>query len=79
MVMVVRIGQILDNWLVPTKCEGLRESESNGESAHPCLVPDFRGNAFNFSRMDLREAEDIKKGWQEYTEELYKKWSSRPR
>ena len=22
---------------------------------------------------DLREAEDIKKGWQEYTEELYKK------
>ena len=23
--------------------------------------------------MDLREAEDIKKRWQEYTEELYKK------
>ena len=23
--------------------------------------------------MDLREAEDIKKQWQEYTEELYKK------
>ena len=23
--------------------------------------------------MDLREAEDIKKEWQEYTEELYKK------
>ena len=23
--------------------------------------------------MDLKEAEDIKKGWQEYTEELYKK------
>ena len=21
---------------------------SNGESGHPCLVPDFRGNAFNF-------------------------------
>ena len=21
----------------------------NGESGHPCLVPDFRGNAFNFS------------------------------
>ena len=28
--------------------------------------------------MDLKEAEDIKKRWQEYTEELYKK-SSRPR
>ena len=27
----------------------------------------------------LTEAEDIKKRWQEYTEELYKKISSRPR
>ena len=26
--------------------------------------------------MDIREAEDIKKRWQEYTEELYKKRSS---
>ena len=29
--------------------------------------------------MDLTQAEDIKKRWQEYTEELYKKRSSRPR
>ena len=29
--------------------------------------------------MDLTEAEDIKKRWHEYTEELYKKRSSRPR
>ena len=29
--------------------------------------------------MDLTEAEDIKKRWQEYTEVLYKKRSSRPR
>ena len=29
--------------------------------------------------MDLTEAEDIKKRWQEYTEELYKKRSSKPR
>ena len=28
--------------------------------------------------MDLTEAEDIKKRWQEYTEEMYKR-SSRPR
>ena len=28
---------------------------------------------------DLTEAEDIKKRWQEYTEDLYKKRSSRPR
>ena len=29
--------------------------------------------------MDLTEAEDIKRRWQEYTEELYKKRSSGPR
>ena len=29
--------------------------------------------------MDLTKAEDIKKSWQEYTEKLYKKRSSRPR
>ena len=29
--------------------------------------------------MDLAEARDIMKRWQEYTEELYKKRSSRPR
>ena len=29
--------------------------------------------------MDLTEAEDIKKRWQEYTEELYKKRFSQPR
>ena len=29
--------------------------------------------------IDLIEAEDIKKRWQEYTEELYKKRPSRPR
>ena len=28
------------------------------------------------SGMNLKEAEDIKKRWQEYTEELYKKRSS---
>ena len=28
--------------------------------------------------MDLTEAEDIKKGWQEYTEELYKKHLHNP-
>ena len=29
--------------------------------------------------MDLTEAEDIKKRWQEYTKKTYKKRSSRPR
>ena len=34
--------------------------------AKMCLIKDRNG-------MDLTEAEDIKKSWQEYTEELYKK------
>ena len=30
---------------------------SNGESEHPCLVPDFRGNAFNFSPLRIMFAD----------------------
>ena len=26
---------------------------SSGESGHPCLVPDFRGNAFSFSPLGI--------------------------
>ena len=26
---------------------------SSGESGHPCLVPDFRGNAFKFSPLRI--------------------------
>ena len=37
-----------------------------------CLIKDRNG-------MDLTEAEDIQKRWQEYTEELYKKRFSQPR
>ena len=25
----------------------------SGESGHPCVVPDFRGNAFNFSPLRI--------------------------
>ena len=28
-------------------------SKSNGESGHPCLVPEFRGNAFSFSPLRI--------------------------
>ena len=39
-----------------------------------------KGSIKDRNGMDLTEAEDIKKRWQEYTEELYKKKrSSRPR
>ena len=30
-----------------------------GESEHPCLVPDFRGNAFNFSPLRIMFAEGL--------------------
>ena len=26
---------------------------SSGESGHPCFVPDFRGNAFNYSPLRI--------------------------
>ena len=32
---------------------------SSGESGHPCLVPDFRGNAFNFSPLRITFAVDL--------------------
>ena len=31
----------------------LKSKDSSGESGHPCLVPDFRGNAFNFSPLRI--------------------------
>ena len=37
------------------------------------------GSVKDKNGMDLTEAEDIKKRWQEYTEELYKKISSQPK
>ena len=39
----------------------------------------YMGTIKERNGMDLTEAEDIKKMWQEYTEELYKKTSSQPR
>ena len=38
----------------------------------PTLMTSFQ---FDYFYKDRREAEDIKKRWQEYTEELYKKRS----
>ena len=33
----------------------------NGESKHPCLVPDFSGNAFSFSLLSIILAEGLSK------------------
>ena len=32
---------------------------SGGKSGHPCRVPDFRGNAFNFSPLRIMFAVDL--------------------
>ena len=37
------------------------------------------GSIMDRNGMDITEAEDIKKRWQKYTKELYKKKISRPR
>ena len=34
---------------------------SNGESGHPCLVPDFRENVFNFSPLRTHLWQKVKK------------------
>ena len=31
----------------------------SGKSGHPCLVPDLRGNAFNFSPLKIMFAVDL--------------------
>ena len=41
--------------------------------------PANMGSIKDRNGIDLTEAEDIKKRWQEYTEELLKKRSSKPR
>ena len=33
---------------------------SSGEGGHPCLVPDFRGNAFNFSPLRIPSWQKVK-------------------
>ena len=42
---------------------------SSGESGHPCLVPDFRGNVFNFLPLRIMFAVGLSYGF--YYVELY--------
>ena len=63
------------------QCKEIQKSNRMGNTS--CYVKKIRDNKGTFHAnmgtikdrncMDLTEAEDIKKRWQEYTEELYKK------
>ena len=63
------------------QCKEIEENNGMGKTSH--LFKKIRGIKGTFhakmgsikdrNGMDLTEAEDIKKRWQEYTEELYKK------
>ena len=69
------------------QCKEIEENNKMGKTRD--LFKKFRytkgifhakmGSVKDRNGMDLTEAEDIKKRWQEYTEELYKKRSSQPR
>ena len=66
------------------QCKETEENNKMGKTEN--LFKKIRGTKGTFhakmgtikdrNGMDLRKAEDIKKRWQEYTEELYKKRSS---
>ena len=69
------------------QCKEIEESNRMGKTRNLCKkIRDTKGTFHakmgsikDRNGMDLTEAEDIKKRWQEYTEELYKKRSSPPR
>ena len=67
------------------QCKEIEENNRMGETRELFKKRDTKetfhakGSIKDRNGMDLTEAEDIKKRWQEYTEELYKKRSSGPR
>ena len=82
-----RIARRDKNAFFSDQCKEIEENNRVGKTRDPFKkIRDTKGTFH--SRMgsikdrndlDLTEAEDIKKRWQEYTEELCKKRSSRPR
>ena len=71
-------------WLQKYKCKEIEENNRIGQIRKLFKkIPDTEGTFHakmgtikDRNGLDLTEAEDIKKRWQEYTEELYKKRSS---
>ena len=69
------------------QCKEIEENNRMGKTRDPFKkIRDTKGTFHakmglikDRNGMDLSEAEDIKKRWQKYTEELYKKGASLPR
>ena len=82
-----RIARRDEKAFLSDQCKGIEEYNRMGKSRD--LVKKIRDTKGTFhaqmdsikdrNGMDLTEAEGTKQRWQEYTEELYKKRSSRPR
>ena len=82
-----RIGRRDKKAFLSDQCKEIKEKNRMGKTRD--LLKKIRDTKGTFHAkmglikdrncMDLTEAEDIKKRWQEYTEELYKKRSSQPR
>ena len=82
-----RIGRRDKKPFLSNQCKEIEENNRMGKTRD--LVKKSRdtkgtshakmGSIKDRNGMDLTEAEDIKKRWQEYTEELYKKRASSPR
>ena len=78
-----RIARIEKKAFLSDQCKEIEDNNRMGKNRD--LFKGIRGAKGTFhtkmgsikdrNGMDLREAEDIKKRWQEYTEELYKKRS----
>ena len=76
-----RIARGYKKAFLSDQCKEIEENNRMGKTGD--LVKKIRGTKGTFhakmgtikdrNGMDLTEAEDIKKRWQEYTEELYKK------
>ena len=68
------------------QCKEIEENNRMGQTSDPFMKIRDSKEAFHAkmvstkdrNSMDLTEAEDIKKRWQEYTEELYKKYLNDP-
>ena len=78
-----RIARRYKIYLISDQCKEIEENNKMGKTRD--LLKKFRDTKGTFhaqmgtikdrNGMDLTEAEDIKKRWQEYTEKLYKKSS----